>query len=221
MKKINTTLLESFRRFCVNDYENYDTESQLIESLTGKFEGNDKTDIGSAIHAIVEHGGVGAINKFYDLSEYGVKLSTEQILIIINHANNLGVFTPEIRLAKEFETRFGNVQIVGKTDQLQGVVLRDTKVTFKPRDYAYYYDSMQWKIYLSIFGLDRFAYDVFEVQGYDESMGKDISKCTIKQYEPFEMLRYENMETEISNLINSFCEWVDYRCLWTKLPEAK
>jgi hypothetical protein len=221
MKKLNSTLLESFRRFTINDFENFDTEKQLVESLTGEFKGNDKTEIGSAIHYIIETHDNIEVNENTIFEKFGVTLSRLDFDLILLHATNLGTFTPEIRLTKEFETRFGMVQVVGKTDQLQGLILRDTKVTFKPRDFDYYYSSLQWRLYLSIFGLDRFIYDVFEVQGYEGVMGKDISKCNLKLHEPMEMLRYDLMETEISNLINSFCDWVDYRCLWDKLPEAK
>jgi hypothetical protein len=220
MKQIRVTQLESFRRFQVETSENYDTEAQLIESLSGKFEGNDKTNIGSAFHYCIE-------NYNYEITPepiiklFGVTLNQNQINQAINHAAKLGTFTPEIRLPKTFKTKYGDLSVTGQTDVLQGLILRDTKVTFKPRTFEYYFNSAQWKIYLSIFGLDKFYYDVFEVQGYDEIMGRDISNCTIKQYEPIECLRYEQMEKDIETLIYNFCEWVEYRCLWHLIPEIK
>ena len=223
MKQIRVTQLESFRRFQVETSENYDTEAQLIESLSGKFEGNDKTNIGTACHFIVENSGQKIFENYLGTIEekFKVKMNTEQLVLFIQHSKNLGIFTPEIRLPKTFQTKYGDLSVTGQTDVLQGLILRDTKVTFKPRTFEYYFNSAQWKIYLSIFGLDKFYYDVFEVQGYDESMGRDISSCTIKQYEPIECLRYEQMDRDIETLIYNFCEWVEYRCLWHLIPEIK
>jgi len=167
MKQIRVTQLESFRRFQVETSENYDTESQLIESLSGKFQGNDKTNIGSAFHYCIENFGKyfeKVIHFEKDIEEkFKVKLSDKQIELALTHANNLGIYTPEIRLPKTFQTKYGDLSVTGQTDVLQGLILRDTKVTFKPRTFEYYFNSAQWKIYLSIFGLDKFYYDVFEV----------------------------------------------------------
>jgi len=221
MKQIRATQLESFRRFQVETSENYDTEAQLIESLSGKFEGNDKTNIGSAFHSIIENCYSNINYEKHIFEKFKVKLSGNHIDLALTHGCNLGIFTPEIRLPKTFQTKYGDLSVTGQTDVLQGLILRDTKVTFKPRTFEYYFNSAQWKIYLSIFGLDKFYYDVFEVQGYDETMGRDISRCTIKQYEPIECLRYEQMEKDIETLIYNFCEWVEYRCLWHLIPEIK
>lgn len=219
MKQVRATQLENFRRF--RDDIPGSSEQQVVDSLTGAFEGNNLTNIGTAFHYIIEKNDIILSKPELFKKSFGVTFSDKQIILALNHAEKLGTFTPEIRLNKPFNTRFGEIYVTGKTDVLQGLIMRDTKVTFKPRNYDYYFDSCQWKIYLSIFGLDRFMYDVFEVIGYDEKMGRDISACEIKQHEPMEMLRYEKMESDIDNLLGSFVDWVDYRCLWDKLQEAK
>ena len=60
MKKplIRVTQLEAFRRYIEqSEYANYEiTEQSVIESITGVFEGNTYTKIGSAFHKIVEEG---------------------------------------------------------------------------------------------------------------------------------------------------------------------
>ena len=53
--QIRVTLLESFRRYISDDYP-YETEENVIDSLTKTFEGNDYTRIGTAFHSIVETG---------------------------------------------------------------------------------------------------------------------------------------------------------------------
>lgn len=222
MKKINVTLLESFRRFQVGTSENYDTEQQLVEQLSGKFDGNDKTNIGGAIHFIIENYGSDRKDYSDKFQEFKVKIdTTKHIDLLYNHCQSIRPYTPEIPLSKTFKTQYGELLVSGKMDVLQGNVIRDTKVTFRTPEMQKYMESIQWKLYLSIFELDRFIYDIFEVIGYDETMGRDISNCEIKLHEPFECLRYEKMETDIENTIASFCDWVDYRCLWGKIQEAK
>lgn len=219
MKTIRVTQLENFRRF--RDDVPGSSEQQVIDSITGKFDGNDKTNIGSAFHAIIENPVLECLLRTHEFKKLGVTFSDEQLGLALIHAQNLGLFTPEIQEKKIFETDSGKILITGKMDVLQGNVIRDTKITFGQPEMQKYADSIQWKLYLSIFELDKFVYDVFEVIGYDEIMGRDISKCEIKQHEPFECFRYENMETDINNLLYSFCQWVDYRCLWHLVPDVK
>jgi hypothetical protein len=219
-KLLRVTQLETFRRY--RDDVIGSSEQQVVDSISGLFLGNDKTNIGSAFHWIVENNSadVATFDKIL-FDKFGAKLSDEQKHLALSHAKNLGVFTPEIRLNKTFKTDFGAFTLSGQMDALQGNTIRDNKVTFSPVDMQKYADSYQWRLYLSIFELDRFLYDVFEVVDYKEEMGRDITSCKIIQHEPFECLRYENMETDIENLLYSFCRWVDYRDLWGKIKDVE
>ena len=208
---IRVTTLESFRRFRDNVTETYDTEEKLIEHIKGEFKGNCKTEIGSAFHQIIEEKAYSARNGLTYPTL--VKFSDNQILIALTHAKNISPFVPEIRKNKVFDTGKYKVEISGCTDVLQGNTLRDTKCKFSAPTYMDYYNSFQWRIYLSIFGLDRFLYDIFEFIGYKDEMVKDVSSLTLKQHEPFECARYEKMESEIIILINDFMEWIEFRNL--------
>jgi len=203
---IRVTTLESFRRFRDNVTETYDTEEKLIEHIKGEFKGNCKTEIGSAFHYLIE------TNGEY-LQSSGVNFSENQILIALNHQALISPFVPEIRKNKVFDTGKYKVEISGCTDVLQGNTLRDTKCKFSAPTYMDYYNSFQWRIYLSIFGLDRFLYDIFEFVGYKDEMVKDVSSLELKQHEPFECVRYEKMESEIITLINNFMDWIEFRNL--------
>ena len=203
---IRVTTLESFRRFRDNVTETYDTEEKLIEHIKGEFKGNSKTEIGSAFHYLIE------TNGEY-LQSSGVNFSENQILIALNHQVLISPFVPEIRKNKIFYTGKYKVEISGCTDVLQGNTLRDTKCKFSAPTYMDYYNSFQWRIYLSIFGLDRFLYDIFEFVGYKDEMVKDVSSLVLKQHEPFECVRYEKMESEIITLINDFMDWIYFRNL--------
>jgi hypothetical protein len=205
---LRVTNLEKFRRFR-DGVSSFDTEQSVIDTLTGVFVGNNKTIIGSAFHSIIEHSE--DIRMFKSDMSGHVIFNEEQIKIAVLHSLNLQPFIPEIRQNKDYETNYGIVTMSGAIDVLQGNQIRDTKVKFSSPLYLDYYDSFQWRIYLSIFGLDRFYYDIFELIGYKDEMMFDVSKCVIKQHEPYECLRYENLETDIIELLNEFLEWVKFR----------
>lgn len=207
---IRVTTLESFRRFRDNVTETYDTEEKLIEHIKGEFKGNCKTEIGSAFHFIIEEKNAFR-NDIFD--KYGVYFNYDQIAVGVRHALSIEPFVPEIRKNKVFDTGKYKVEISGCTDVLQGNTLRDTKCKFSAPTYMDYYNSFQWRIYLSIFGLDRFLYDIFEFVGYKDEMVKDVSSLVLKQHEPFECVRYEKMESEIITLINDFMDWIYFRNL--------
>jgi len=209
---IRVTTLESFRRFRDNVTETYDTEEKLIEHIKGEFKGNCKTEIGSAFHFLIEHKEMDT-NDITDFLKFGVIFNTIHFDTAYKHAENISPFVPEIRKSKVFNTGKYKVEISGCTDVLQGNTLRDTKCKFSAPTYMDYYNSFQWRIYLSIFGLDRFLYDIFEFIGYKDEMVKDVSSLVLKQHDPFECIRYEKMESEILTLINDFMDWIYFRNL--------
>ena len=212
MYTIRVTNLEKFRRFRDEETETYDTEQSVIDSLSGSFVGNDLTYIGSAFHKIIEKFNTDNPETEESIfNEFGVKFSNEQGKIAQNHAFNMYPFLPEIPNKKIYDTFLGKIQVTGTTDVLQGTVLRDTKTKFTPPVMQDYYRSYQWRLYLDMFGLDRFIYDVFEFSGHN---GKDVSEFEIKQHEPFECLRYEKMEQDIQILLNDFMGWIQLRNLY-------
>jgi hypothetical protein len=219
MYQLRVTQLEKFRRF-KTEASDYDTEPSVIDSLDGTFIGNDKTNVGSAFHWIIENHHEKEFHSTL-LEKFGVRFSDDQIKTALTHVSELGTFTPEIRMSKVFNTKFGEISITGQTDVLQGKIIRDTKVTFRNRSTSEYYNSYQWRVYLSIFELDRFIYDLFEVEKYKDEYQRDVTRCLITPYEPYECIRYELMEVDVINLLNEFLEWIDYRNLWHVLGKIE
>lgn len=204
MNKISVTILESFRRF-KDDVSSFDTEENLIKLLKGEFKGNNKMFIGSAIHSLIDN--------YPNIKQGKVKLSDTQIIKIHEHCNKLGVFYSEIPANKVFYTNKNELKITGRIDVLQGITIRDTKCKFSSPSYSGYYDSYQWRVYLSIFELDRFIYDIFEIENYNDAMEINISDCNLTIHEPYECLKYDKMEYDINSLIDEFMEWINFRKL--------
>jgi len=216
-KVIRVTQIEKYRRYRDGVSESYDTEQSVIDSLSGAFTGNELTTIGTAGHLVIENGSYGIYTTPKQIfKQFGVVFTEEQTLTMFIHARHLTPTVPEIRLNKTFVTPKHTIIVSGQMDVLQGTVIRDNKFKFSPPKLMEYFNSYQWRIYLSIFGLDRFIYDIFEFSGHDE---RDVSKYTLTPHEPFECLRYKAMEQDIESLIGEFCDWMDFRDLWHYLPD--
>lgn len=68
--------------------------------------------------------------------------------------------TRELKAEVLIPTRYGEVELVGKVDAIDGAV-HDFKLSerFDAERYAH---SLQWRAYLSMFGAQKFVYHVFE-----------------------------------------------------------
>lgn len=193
------TQIESFRRFITGVPGSCETD--LIASITGQFQGNNKTRIGSAFHSIIETG---------ENIDKGVIFNDSQIEIARQHAANISPFFSEIRSNKKY---LDKIIISGCTDVIQGCVIRDTKVKFRALSEIEYFNSYQWRFYLDIFELNRFIYDVFEIVGYSDEMGLNVSKLEMRQNDPFEFDAYEGMQKDLEAIIIEFLNWVEFRHL--------
>lgn len=216
MKRLSVTHLETFRRFRDGTSE-WDTEQKVIDAITGTFVGNDYTFIGTAGHYVIETTANGLICS--DTKElFGVTFSAEQVQMLKGHATELMPFVPEVKSTKQYHSPIGEVTISGIADVLKGCVIRDNKFKFSAPKLLEYYDSCQWRFYLSIFGLEWFYYDIFEFDGYKPEFGRDVSGLQLIPHEPFGCYAYLGMEEYLQTLIIDFVEWASFRGL---LPYLK
>lgn len=193
------TQLESFRRF-ITDMPGT-CENDLIESLTGKFKGNNKTEIGTQFHSLIETG---------KQTNENVIFSEKQKQMAFDHSINISPYFSEIRTGKMY---LDKIYISGCTDVMQGNILRDTKTKFRSLSEIEYFNSYQWRFYLDIFGLNRFIYDVFEFVGYDDIMGLNVSELSLIRHEPFEFNAYEGMRKDIDSLVSDFIQFIEFKNL--------
>jgi hypothetical protein len=89
----------------------------------------------------------------------------------------------------------GGIKIYGRVDGIDAIKVYDTKTTGK-FDVDNYMNSMQYKAYLMMTGLDQFQYDIFQID-------KDENNCciTLESYNAFVLYRYANMENEVTECV--------------------
>lgn len=222
---IRVTMIEAFRRYLANgDYDRYEiTEQSVIDSVTGKFEGNTLTRIGTAFHHIAELGedyGAPIEDGWqFDIEGHEVLLSDAQRQVALDYSREHPFAFHEIRWRKDY----GRAIVTGCADMIDGLEIRDIKTKYSAPSDKDYIDSCQWRYYLDIFGANVFHFDLFVFQGYDkEKHGYDVRPLELTRHTPpITCYRYPQMESDNIRLLNEFMDWAEARDLTKYLINPK
>lgn len=243
MKKlIRVTQIESFRKFITGD-EDRDrfvvSEQDVIDSLTGVFQGNTLTRIGTFFHKIVEDGKIEATvaeEGYRTYLYYGkevkepvprgrtamidgepITLDVAQCKVALKYREEYPDAFHEIR---EFAD-YGDFVITGCADMIDGFEIRDIKTKYSQPNDADYINSAQWRFYLDMFGAETFHFDLFQFVDYNKDKhGGDVRGLELKRYEPaITCHRYPSMEQDNRYLIDEFIKWAKCREVYDLLPE--
>lgn len=227
MKKrlVRVTQLEKFRRFIV-EHSEYDTEQSVIDTLTGDFKGNEYTRIGTAFHKIVEGDTAGCKKiartetelpgREFDIDGFPVKLDINQCKVAVAYRDRFPNAFHEIREYMDF----GDIVVTGCADIINGFEIRDIKTKYSPIKDEDYVGSCQWRLYMELFGVEDFHFDLFQFVGYDkEKHGHDVRGLNLKPYEPSISCHwYNRLEEDNRLLIKDFLDWIRLRDLTDVLP---
>lgn len=95
----------------------------------------------------------------------------------------------------------GPVTLVGVVDGMNGLTVRDYKLTTR-FDAERYADSYQWRSYLEMFGAKKFVYDVFV--GKEDGPGEYI----IYDYHKLSFYAYDGMKRDIELEVDGLAQIV-------------
>lgn len=222
---IRVTMIEAFRRYLANgDNDYYEiTEQSVIDSVTGKFEGNTLTRIGTAFHHIAELGedyGAPIEDGWqFNIEGHEVRMSDAQRQVALDYSREHPFAFHEIRWRKDY----GQAIVTGCADMIDGLEIRDIKTKYSAPSDKDYIDSCQWRYYLDIFGANVFHFDLFVFQGYDkEKHGYDVRPLELTRHTPpITCYRYPQMESDNIRLLNEFMDWAEARDLIKYLINPK
>ncbi len=217
MRRISVTSLEAFRRY-ITGASVFDTEERLLETLSGRFEGNEYTRIGTAFHSIVENGEaayrVADGGMVIEVDGYAVLMDGLQVATAMAYRGELYGTIHEVPIGMEFADGLFPLWVSGRIDLLQGNDIRDIKTKYSHGVASDYIDSAQWRLYLQMTGADRFYFDVFEFDKYDKAKhGLDVRGLRLTRTDPIECLRYERMEQDNRQLVDEFREYIMHKNL--------
>lgn len=222
---IRVTMIEAFRRYLANgDNDYYEiTEQSVMDSVTGKFEGNTLTRIGTAFHHIAELGedyGAPIEDGWqFNIEGHEVRMSDAQRQVALDYSREHPFAFHEIRWRKDY----GQAIVTGCADMIDGLEIRDIKTKYSAPSDKDYIDSCQWRYYLDIFGANVFHFDLFVFQGYDkEKHGYDVRPLELTRHTPpITCYRYPQMESDNIRLLNEFMDWAEARDLIKYLINPK
>lgn len=108
----------------------------------------------------------------------------------------------EMRGEREWLVGGSPLEVRGRVDGTDGHAVIDHKLTSQ-FDATTYLDSYQWRLYLAMFGAQRFEYSVFV--GSPEP--KDTQLIRVQQYHRLTFWRYPEMERDIERLLGQYVEF--------------
>lgn len=218
---VRVTQLEQLRRYLSGRYD-YMTEQDVADAVTGAFQGNDRTAVGTAFHSIVETGRPACRRveggRAFDIDGREVTLDVAQCRVALDYRESLSpVAVHEQRTWMDY----GPVVVTGCADVIDGLELRDVKTKFAMPDDGDYLDSAQWRMYCEMFGAWTFHYDFFVFDGYrEEQHHADVRGLPLHRLTPpLTCHAYDGMEDDNRRLVREFAGWAKARGLWDKLPQ--
>lgn len=154
MIKVSVTDLEAFRLFRNEDWMTFD---RLMEQLTRAEPESVMMAASTAFHELLrtlqpgEHTELHHGRFIFDLSAVDGDLALSPLR--------------ELRAQKVYDIGGVPVEIRGRVDGADGVLVEDHKIKYGAFDAEGYGDSVQWKLYLDMLSGKVFRYNVFEGPG--------------------------------------------------------
>jgi len=199
--RISTTTLESFRLMLTEEWM---TQERFLEQLKTPFRTSPPMEVGTALHAVIETGKKSNLftNEINDLC-----LEVRQ---------DLNGATHEIKETKVYKIGEHNVTIVAKVDAMLGNIIYDHKTTTEMNP-TKWQDSIQWKVYLDVFDMPEFCYNVFVFNGVEKKAetAEDYAKSIEDvEYYTVPLKKQENNAEQVLELLEGLLEFIKVHNLY-------
>lgn len=190
MMTFRVSEVDSYRRW--RDDEDADLDL-LLARMRGQSEASEAMLAGTAFH------------KALELAPPSIEVASVCALgYTFNFSGDFELSLPnvrEVRASKTYIVDGEPVTISGQVDTIEGKRVDDHKTTgrFDPERYI---GGFQWRLYLEIFGADRFRWNVFEIAMTDEPMVWEVFAAhRLEQY------RYPGMAMDCEQLVRDLARF--------------
>lgn len=209
---IRVTAIEAFRAW-INadefDEKPWVNEANVTQTIQGVESYSVKAAYGTAGHSIIEDAPRYWINSGYAVDDF---IFTEaQVNPLLKFRSEHPWMTRETSLSKLYHTRHFDLIITGTCDHLEGNIMRDTKFKFSSFDVADFMDSLQWRLYLHMAGMQLFFFDFFSVTGFNGM--EDVAKSVIGRCDSMPVTAYPGMEDDIQTVLEEFADFIVFKNL--------
>jgi len=198
MITLRASTVDSFRLYSEPDNDMISTE-EMDARLLGQGSSNPAMDLGTAFHAAVAGDYVGTV--LFDADS------------IERARQGLDGAASEVSGAVVLDVDGVPVQLTGHTDWLRGMDMVEIKTSAKPIPLDRYADSIQWRCYCVIFGVERVVYRLVQL---DETKDGEVYA---KAIDDVVMWRYPGLRDDVARCLCSLLGYVRARGL--VLPESE
>ena len=198
--RVSATNIDSYR-FYRQDEEGITSLEKLIAQLRREEPPSEKMLVGSALHKALELAEEGE-HKFLSQDGYSFEFSTDATIDL--------PCIREIKATEKWMVDGAPITLVGVADCVSGWRIDDHKTTSSSFDAEKYLNSFQWRIYLELFGIDVFRWNVFEMR-QDRNNWKHYH---IRDVHRLQAYRYPGMRQDIEDELKMFVDFAS-----TYLPD--
>lgn len=199
MIRLSVTHLDTFRYW----RESEDELPALVARLTGEEPPTPQMLASRAFHSWLENASPCETHAaVYDGFRFDFAIDAELALPPIR----------ELKAECVVQTAVGPVTLVGKVDALDGLTVRDYKLSER-FDAERYTESYQWRSYLMMFGAKRFIYDVFQAR-------YDADRVYVYDYHQLAFAAYPGMEADVQHEVEALAEVVVRHVPQLIMPEG-
>jgi hypothetical protein len=190
--RVSATDLDALRYFLAAEDADL---SALVAQLRRELPPSEAMQAGTALHEILETADIGEIRSVETRDGFRFDFDADGEIDL-----------PAIREMKETRSYVIDgvrVTLVGKVDAVHGRRVDDHKFTqrFDPERFL---GSMQWRVYLEVFGADEFRWNVFEAREVGGSGSRHYAIHTIHQ---LRMHRYPGMGKDVEAALRQFVDF--------------
>jgi len=211
MIRISTTHIESFRQYSGGLLE----EETFLARLRRERPPTREMQLGTAFHSILENPTeCYSIDKDVYIAD-GIEYQGEIIRRCIEFLPTSTTAIAELKETKIYDLGGELVEVVGKVDSIDGLIITEYKTCWGGFNFDKYYESCQWKFYIDIFGAMAVNYNVFCF--YDSKR----SGIQLKSVERFVMPVYHGMNQHIELLLKQFVDYIKFRGLDTLFTKCE
>lgn len=187
--RISVTHLDSYQYYLDTDM----SEQELYERLYGAYNPTIAMQAGTALHSLLE--------DFSDTLDG--KCNDFEFVFASDIDGEIITGEPCEREVKHVWQGVQGADLVGKIDVETPFVVIDHKLTanFDPERY---FNSWQWRAYLTMLNKRQFRYQVFEC-----SEIKPNEPVSIKAYHTLDMYAYDDMQRDVMGIVSDLSELIN------------
>lgn len=171
------------------------SESDLIDTICGKFVPTRPVQIGKAYHSVLEDPDRYLVPGGFTCDQFGFDL--EAVQPMLNLIDRRGVF--EVKTTREV---LPGVIVVAKADHLIGTRIDEFKTTLSSFAAEKYLDSIQWRMMALLFEASAVTYHVATLDDHENGV------VSLKGVDSLTVYPYPALEEDCQALLREFVGYV-------------